>query len=102
LINAFSEALKHVPGLSDYQVSQQEYTVEEKIHDLLHLLVESPRISLMDLFKRASCRAEAICTFIAVLELIRLKEIIVIQQRQFADIEILRNTANETPAVPPA
>ena len=102
LINAFSQALSHAPQKEDYQISQAEYTVEEKIHDLLHLLVGQTRLSLMELFKQASCKSEIICTFIAILELIRQKEILVIQQRQFADIEILRNTANETPAAGPA
>lgn len=98
LINALSDALKHIPDTKDYQVSQEEYTIEGKIHELLHLLVESPRISLMDIFRRSKSKTEVICTFVAVLELTRLKEIIVLQHRQFDDIEIVRNTANETPA----
>lgn len=100
LINALSQALKHVPDKSDYQVSQEEYNIDDKIHSLLHLLVERSRLSLMELFRRASGKSEIICIFIAVLELIRLKEIVVLQQRQFEDIEILRNTANEVPAPP--
>ena len=39
LINALSEALKHVPEKRDYQVSQEEHTIEGKIHSLLHLLI---------------------------------------------------------------
>ena len=99
LINALSDALKHIPEKKDYQVSQEEFTIEGKIHALLHLLIESPRISLMDLFRRSTSKTEVVCTFVAVLELPRLKEIIVVQHRQFEDIEIVRNTANETPSV---
>jgi segregation and condensation protein A len=102
LINALSEALKHIPERKDYQVSQEEYTVEGKIHEILHLLVETPRLSLMDLFRRSTCKNEVICTFVAVLELVRLKEIIVMQHRQFESIEIERNAANETPSAPGA
>ena len=98
LINALSEALKHIPEKKDYQVSQEEYTIEGKIHELLHLLIETPRISLMDLFRRSTSKTEVVCTFVAILELTRLKEIIIVQHRQFEDIEIVRNTANETPA----
>ena len=100
LINALSEALKHIPERKDYQVSQEEYTIEGKIHELLHLLVESPRISLLDLFRRSTSKEEVVCTFVAVLELTRLKEIIVLQHRQFEDIEIMRNAVNETPSLP--
>ena len=56
----------------------------------------------MDLLSRSTSKAEIVCTFVAVLELTRLKEIIIIQHRQFEDIEIMRNTANETPAKPEA
>ena len=98
LINALSEALRHIPEKKDYQVSQEEFTIEGKIHALLHLLVENPRISLMDLFRRSTNKIEIVCTFVAILELTRQKEIVILQHRQFEDIEIVRNTANETPA----
>jgi len=99
LINALSEALKHIPERQDYQVTQEEYSIEGKIHALLHLLIETPRISLMDLFLKSTCKQEVVCTFVAVLELTRQKEIIIKQRRQFEDIEIERNTVNETPAI---
>ncbi len=98
LINALSQALRSVPERKDYQVSQEEYTIEGKIHELLHLLVETPRLSLLELFGRAHNKSELVCIFAALLELTRLKEIVLVQQRQFEDIQIMRNTANETPA----
>jgi len=97
LINALSEALKHIPEKQDYQISRQEFTIEGKIHELLHSLIETPRISLMDLFRRSVNKEEIVCTFVAVLELTRQKEVIIVQHRQFDDIEIVRNTANEAP-----
>lgn len=98
LINALSEALRHIPEKSDYQITRQEFTIEGKIHELLHLLVENPRISLMDIFRRSIDKTELVCTFVAVLELTRLKEIIIVQHHQFDEIVIVRNTANESPA----
>jgi len=102
LINALSEALKHIPEKKDYQISQEEYTIEGKVHEILHLLLETPRISLMDIFRRSTCKNEVICTFVAILELTRLKEILIMQHRQFENIEIVRNQANETPSAPEA
>lgn len=98
LINALSEALKHLPERKDYELSQEQFTVEGKIHALLHMLIENPRLSVMDLFSRSVNRDEVVCTFIAVLELTRLKEIVIVQSRAFEDIHIMRNTVNETPA----
>ena len=47
LINAFSQALKDVPREVFYEVVKDEFTVEEKVHQILHLLLvnHSLRIS---------------------------------------------------------
>ena len=42
-----------------------------------------------------------VVTFLAILELIRLKEIKAVQKRSFEDIEILRNTSNMLPVDAP-
>ena len=52
---------------------------------------------LMELFSKCKSKMEVIVTFMAILELIRLKEILVVQKHIFGDIEILRNKENVTP-----
>jgi segregation and condensation protein A len=100
LISAFSKALKDVPKELIYEVIKDEFTVEGKVHDLLHLLVETPHIKLSQLFSNAKSKLEAIATFLAVLELIRLKEIMVVQKNVFGDIEVFRNKTNAAPQAP--
>jgi len=95
LINAFNAAFKKVPPTPTYEVDGDQFSVDGQIHAILHRLVEFPRISLNELFSKASCKMEVICTFMAVLELIRLKEIAAIQHRAFDDIEIIRNLPHE-------
>ncbi|MBU1124413.1 MAG: segregation/condensation protein A [Candidatus Omnitrophica bacterium] len=97
LINAFSAALKDVPKEVFYEVIKDEFTIEEKIHTLLHLLLEVSRVSLSELFKKAKHKIEVIVTFLAILELIRMKEIVVLQGGLFQDIEISRNKNNIIP-----
>lgn len=91
LINALTKALKKIPQDSPYELTEEEYTVDEKVHSILHILVNQPQIRMSYLFNQARNKLEAIVTFIAVLELIRLKEITVIQKRLFDDIELARN-----------
>lgn len=91
LITAFTKALKDVPKDIFQEIIKDEFTVEQKVHDLLHRLVITPVISLFELFKNSKNKIEVIATFLAVLELIRLKEIIVVQKQNFSDIEIIRN-----------
>ncbi|MGE5279767.1 MAG: segregation and condensation protein A [Deltaproteobacteria bacterium] len=97
LINAFSKALKDVPKDLIYEVIKDEFTVEGKVHELLHRFMETPHIKLNDLFLRARGKLEIVVTFLAVLELIRLKEILVVQKGVFGDIEVFRNKDKMTP-----
>lgn len=97
LISAFSKALKEVPKEIFYEVIKDEFTVEQKIHDILHLLLLEPVVLLQDLFNKSKNKLEIIVSFLAVLELIRLKEINIRQKGIFGAIEILRNQKNIIP-----
>ena len=97
LINAFSRALKDIPKEIFYEVIKDEFTVEEKAHQILHLLLTVPTAKLSGLFSQAKNKLEIIATFLAVLELIKLKEITAFQNELFEDIEIARNKDNIIP-----
>ena len=98
LINALSEALKRTPEEVIHEIVKEEFTVEQKIHEILHCLLSQGNIMLKDLFGKARGRVEIVVTFLAVLELIRLKEIKVVQRKLFGDIEILHNKENIIPS----
>jgi segregation and condensation protein A len=97
LINAFSQALKDVPKEIFYEVIKDEFTVEEKVHSLLHLLLVTPSMKVSELFLKAKNKLEVVVTFLAVLELIRMKEAVIFQKEKFAEIEISRNKDNILP-----
>lgn len=97
LINAFSQALKDVPKEVFYEVIKDEFTIEEKIHGILHLLLITPAVRISELFSKAKNKIEIIVTFLAILELIRMKEIVARQTEAFQDIEISRNKENIIP-----
>lgn len=91
LITAFTKVLKEVPKHEFQNVVRDEFTVSEKIHEMLHMLVERQVLYFTELFKKAKNKAEIIVMFLALLELVRLKEIIVRQKSPFSEIEIIRN-----------
>ena len=97
LINAFTQALKDIPKDLFYEVIKDEFTIEEKIHSILHLLVVTPAVSISELFGKAKNKMEIIVIFLAILELMRLKEIIARQKGLFKEIEISRNKENIIP-----
>jgi segregation and condensation protein A len=97
LINAFSRALKDVPKEVFYEVIKDEFTIEEKVHNILHLLLLRPAVRISELFNQSKNKLEIVVTFLAILELVRMKEIVARQTELFQDIEIMRNKENIIP-----
>lgn len=97
LINAFTQALKDIPKDLFYTVIKDEFTVEEKVHAILHLLLIEPAVKISDLFGKCKHKIEIIVTFLAILELIRMKEIAARQKDLFGEIEVVRNQNNIIP-----
>ncbi len=91
LISAFSKVLKTIPKDAFFEILRDEFTVDKKVHDLLHTLVEKSVIYFSKIFEEARNKLEVIATFLAILELMRLKEIVVRQKASFGEIEILRH-----------
>ncbi|MCX5698866.1 MAG: segregation/condensation protein A [Candidatus Omnitrophica bacterium] len=97
LINAFSRALKDIPREVFYEVIKDQYTVEQKVHDILHLLLVQTEIKLSELFAKSKSKIEIIVIFLAILELAKMQEIIARQDAEFQDIIIARNRENIIP-----
>jgi chromatin segregation and condensation protein Rec8/ScpA/Scc1 (kleisin family) len=53
------------------------------------------------LFEAATSRSEVVCTFLALLELIRMKKLLCIQSEDFGDIDITRAPEQPAPAAAP-
>ena len=96
LITAFGKVLKEIPKDTFHEVIKDEFTVSDKIHDILHILVEKQTILFSELFsdpgrKKTMTRSETVSIFLALLELVKLREIVLRQKAPFAEIEITRS-----------
>ncbi len=83
-------------------VFEERWTVSEKIELLMATVRDRTRVLFSELFHASTSRSEVVCTFLAVLELMRLRVIVAAQSEPFADIFI--ETApprTETPASTP-
>jgi segregation and condensation protein A len=102
LVNAVSEILKRVGQREDMrEIFEDKWSVSEKIEYLLKSMAEKGALRFSDMFSEATSRAEVICTFLALLELIRLKQLVCLQAADFDEIEITR-APEQAPAPPPA
>ncbi len=97
LLSAFQRVLKAWPVESTHEVMKDEFTVADKVHEIFHRLVKDPVIYFSELFKRSKNKFEVITTFLALLELIRMREVSVSQGSQFGEIEIRKNESKMEP-----
>ncbi len=89
LINAFQNVIKRVEAREDLrEIFGEHFTVSDKIEIILHRVAGGGRIQFSALFGDIASRVEIVVTFLALLELIRLKQIQAIQPTPFGEIEI--------------
>ncbi len=100
LINAVNAVLKRVNKPEDLRdVFEDRWTVSEKIEYLVQLTRDRPVVHFSELFAGATSRSEVVVTFLAILELIRLRQLVAQQSEPFGEIEI--SQAPRLPAAPP-
>ena len=89
---------------SSREIYEDKWTVSEKIEYVMTVLNSRPSVRFAELFENASSRTEVICTFLALLELIRLKQLACTQPEAFEEIEIRKAVpvAAAQPAEPAA
>src|SRR5258706_6247624 len=86
LINAVNQVLKRMHQREDLRdIFEDRWTVSEKIEQLLQALASRPVLKFSELFAGATSRSEVVVTFLALLELIRLKQIVAVQSEDFGD-----------------
>lgn len=89
LYKAFARVLRFVDVPAFQPELFERYTVEDKISFLTELAGREAEVDLTMLFRRCFDRAEIIVTFLATLELCRLKQIFIRQQQPFGGIVLV-------------
>jgi segregation and condensation protein A len=89
LINAFQNVIKRVEAREDLQeIFGEHFTVSDKIDVILQRVADGVHLRFSELFGAIVSRVEVVVTFLALLELIRLRQVRVTQADPFAEIEI--------------
>ncbi len=92
LLNAVNSVLKRFQEkeAGTREIYEDKWTVSEKMEFILGIITERGAVKFSELFATAANRSEVVCTFLALLELIRLKQLACLQPEPFAEIEISR------------
>ncbi|HEX8077986.1 MAG TPA: segregation/condensation protein A [Chthoniobacterales bacterium] len=95
LINALQTVIKRVEAREDLQqVFGEHFTVSDKIESILRQVASGVTLKFSELFAQMASRVEIVVTFLALLELIRLKQVRAMQSNPFDEIEIAPATLN--------
>ena len=98
LIGAFKELLERRKTLLAHEVEHEGKSVEERMEELLDMLREGQSLEFLELFASEESKPAMILTFLALLELIRLKRIKVYQRGLFGPIRVFRPVGPEAGA----
>jgi segregation and condensation protein A len=92
LISAFQKVLRKIEARREdlREIFEENFTVSDKIDVILGVVQTDKPTAFSALFASAASRTEIVVTFLALLELIRMKQMRVAQNSPFAEIEIRR------------
>jgi segregation and condensation protein A len=88
LIDAFEAILKRVEQHQGHQIDFERISITDRINQLSDILRERPLVSFDELFSTDRTRADVIVTFLALLEMTRLKMTRITQESPYAAIYI--------------
>ena len=91
LINAFQSVIKRVEARTDMrEIFEENFTVSDKIDLIMKMTSSGIALAFSELFASVASRTEIVVTFLALLELIRLKQVRALQNEEFGEIELIR------------
>jgi segregation and condensation protein A len=87
---------------SPREIVEDKWTVSERIEHLRALVKQHRSVRFSALFAATTSRSEVVATFLALLELIRLRQVWAVQEELFGEIEIRCPDPEPLPAAPAA
>jgi segregation and condensation protein A len=92
LITAFQKVLKKLDNKPEdlREIFEENITVSDKIDHIIRTVQPDRPMAFSALFANVASRTEIAVTFLALLEFIRLKQLRIIQESSFSEIEIRR------------
>jgi segregation and condensation protein A len=92
LIHAFSNVLKRIAERSEdlREIFAENFSVSDKIDLIMKMTGGGVPLRFTELFSGAASRGEIVVTFLALLELVRLKQVRCVQEGAFGEIELRR------------
>lgn len=88
LVQAFQQLLRERPAPAVHEVDAEQLSVADRINQILVTLQGQQSLSFRELFAAEASRHEVIVTFLAMLELVKMRLLRLLQSQRFGDIWI--------------
>jgi segregation and condensation protein A len=98
LVEAFRSILREAPPESFHEIDVDQLSVTERVNAILTFLEGRESLSFRELFSGRPDRSEVVVTFLAMLELVRLKLVRLMQNSRFGAIWLYPAVVGEEPA----
>ena len=89
IIKTYSDLINNIENTSDYELHFEEISVSDQVNFIRDILKNEKKITFSNLIKKFNNKIFLIYTFIAILEMIKNKEIRIEQKKIFSDIYII-------------
>jgi segregation and condensation protein A len=90
ILRAFSEVVRRFESQRSLEVTFEEISIEQKLEEVRRVLQVRDTILFTSFFESAQSKQHVIVTFLALLELVRLREVWLYQKKAFDEIYITR------------
>jgi segregation and condensation protein A len=90
LIRALQKVLERTRKTENREIFEEHFSVSDKINFVMAAISPGQDLRFEDFFAESASRTEIVVTFLALLELIRMKQLTVRQEGQFEEIWIAR------------
>jgi segregation and condensation protein A len=90
LLKAFHEVVQRYESQAPMELSQEEVSIDQMLAEMRRLLIVHEKLQFSSFFARARSKRHLIVAFLALLELVRLREIWLFQEKVFGEIQISR------------
>ena len=91
LSGIFQELIQNLPNVNPYEVNREPLILDEQISFLLKKIETDDQIVFNSLIPHLKTRLSIVVTFMAILEMIRTKQISIKQDHPFGEITLLRS-----------
>jgi segregation and condensation protein A len=90
LLRAFREVVQRFEENRVMEVDQEDVTIEQKLADIRARFLVHEKLTFSSFFTEARSKRHLIVTFLALLEMVRLREVTLYQKKAFDEIQITK------------